>query len=75
MKYKYKKPNNIVNHNFLDNSSSDFLMLPKIVNNLLKNENRGRNDILVNMILEKYPDDGYFYIPQLCTVFREKIIH
>ena len=73
MKYKYKKPNNIVNHNFLDNSSSDFLMLPKIVNNLLKNENRGRNDILVNMILEKYPDDGYFYIPQLCTVFREKI--
>ena len=37
----------------------------------MKIENRGRIDVLVNMILEKYPDDGYFYIPQLCSVFRE----
>ena len=46
-------------------------MLLKIIYYLLKIENRGRIDVLVNMILEKYPDDGYFYIPQLCTVFRE----
>ena len=25
------------------------------------------------MILEKYPDEGYFYIPQFCSVLKEKV--
>ena len=72
MKYKYKKQKNVTNIFLLDHSSSDFLTLPKIVNNLLKIESRGRIDQLVNMILEKFPDEGYFYIPQFCTVLQEK---
>ena len=73
MKYKFKKPKNNTNNYINEYSSSDFLTLPKIVNNLLKIESRGTVDQLVNMILEKYPDEGYFYIPQFCTVLREKI--
>ena len=72
MTYKFKKPKNNINHFINEYSSSDFLTLPKIVNNLLKIESRGTVDQLVNMILEKYPDEGYFYIPQFCTVLREK---
>ena len=72
MKYKYKKQKNVTNIFLSDHSSSDFLTLPKIVNNLLKIESRGRIDQLVNMILEKFPDEGYFYIPQFCTVLQEK---
>ena len=73
MKYKYKNPINSKHLPLKENSYSNFLALPKIVNNLLKIESRGRIDQLVNMILEKYPDEGYFYIPQLCIVLREKI--
>ena len=73
MKYKFKKPKNNTNNFINEYSSSNFLTLPKIVNNLLKIESRGTVDQLVNMILEKYPDEGYFYIPQFCTVLREKI--
>ena len=73
MKYKYKNPKNCINISLKDYSSQNFLTLPKIVNHLLKIESRGRIDQLVNMILEKYPDEGYFYIPQLCTIFKEKI--
>ena len=72
MKYKYKKQKNKTNICLADYSSSDFLSLPKIVNSLLKIESRGRVDQLVNTILEKYPDEGYFYIPQFCTILREK---
>ena len=72
MKYKFKKPKNNTNYFINEYSSSDFLTLPNIVNNLLKIESRGTVDQLVNMILEKYPDEGYFYIPQFCTVLREK---
>ena len=72
MKYKYKKQKNVTNIFLSDHSSSDFFTLPKIVNNLLKIESRGRIDQLVNMILEKFPDEGYFYIPQFCTVLQEK---
>ena len=32
----------------------------------------GRINQLVNMILEKFPDERYFYIPQLWTVLLEK---
>jgi len=71
LKYKYKKPKN-TKFSLLEYSSSNFLALPKIVNHLLKVESQGRIDQLVNMILEKYPDEGYFYIPQFCTVLREK---
>ena len=71
MKYKYKRPKNSTNLFLSEYSSSDFLTLPKIVNNLLIIENKGRIDQLVNMILEKYPDEGYFYIPQFCIVLRE----
>ena len=70
MKYKYKMSKN--NKLSLDYSPLNFLALPKIINNLLKIENQGRVDQLVNMILEKYPDEGYFYIPQFCTVLKEK---
>ena len=72
MKYKYKKQKNITNLFLLENSSSDFLTLPKLINNLLKIECRGRVDQIVNMILEKFPDEGYFYIPQFCTVLQEQ---
>ena len=73
MKYKYQlnKSQNNIDEAFLNNSSSDCFKLLKVINYLMKIENRGRIDVLVNMILEKYPDDGYFYIPQLCSVFRE----
>ena len=73
MKYKFKKPKNNTNNFINEYSSSNFLTVPKIVNNLLNIESRGTVDQLVNMILEKYPDEGYFYIPQFCTVLREKI--
>ena len=74
MIYKYKKPkNNNFNFSLLEYSLSDTLTLPKIINYLLKIESRGKADLLVNMILEKYPDEGYFYIPQFCTVLQETI--
>ena len=74
MAYKYKKPKNkIQNFSLEEYSSSDTLILPKIIDYLLKIESRGKADLLVNMILEKYPDEGYFYIPQFCTVLKETI--
>ena len=69
MKYKYRMPKN--NKLSLDYSSLNLFPLPRIINNLLKIESQGRIDQLVNMILEKYPDEGYFYIPQFCTVLKE----
>ena len=70
MKYKYKMPKN--NKLQLDYSSLNLFPLPRIINNLLKIESQGRIDQLVNMILDKYPDEGFFYIPQFCTVLKEK---
>lgn len=71
VKYKFEKPKNNKAY-LIDYSSLNFVALPKIVNNLLKIESQGRIDQLVNMILERYPDDGFFYIPQFCTVLKEK---
>ena len=71
MKYKYKKQKNNTNLLSVEYLSSNYLALPKIVNYILKIENKGIIDQLVNMVLEKYPDEGYFFIPQFCTVLRE----
>ena len=71
MKYKYKKQKNNTNLLSVEYLSSNYLALPKIVNYILKIENQGIIDQLVNMVLEKYPDEGYFFIPQFCTVLRE----
>ena len=46
--------------------------MPKIVNNLFKYEKKDRIDDLINLITEKYQDEGYFYIPQFCVILKEK---
>lgn len=74
MSYKYEKPkNNNFNISLLEYSLTDILTLSKIINYLLKIESRGKADLLVNMILENYPDEGYFYIPQFYIVLQETI--
>lgn len=69
---KTKKSINI--NNSVTNSmiSTGFNDVPKLINDLLKNENKERIDELVNIISEEYQEEGYFYIPQLCTIFKEK---
>ena len=69
---KTKKSINI--NNSVTNSmiSTGFNDVPKLINDLLKNENKERIDKLVNIISEEYQEEGYFYIPQLCTILKEK---
>ena len=69
---KTKKSLNI--NNSVTNSmiSTGFNDVPKLINDLLKNEIKERIDELVNIISEEYQEEGYFYIPQLCTVLKEK---
>ena len=73
IKYKYNNlDNNIINSYLKEYTSNKCLTIPKIVYDILQTKNRGKVDQLVNMILEKYPDDGYFYIPQLCMILKDK---
>ena len=68
---KKKKENKEKNENKNYTSFTGFHSMPKIVNNLLKYEIKEKVDNLVNIISEKYQDEGYFYIPQFCTILKE----
>ena len=54
-----------------DTVSTGFDFLPKIINNLFKNEVKEKVDDLINLISEKYQDEGYFYVPQFCNILKE----
>ena len=69
---KIKKSININNSVTNSTISTGFNDVPKLINDLLKNEIKERIDELVNIISEEYQEEGYFYIPQLCTVLKEK---
>jgi len=64
-KNKINITNNII-------TSTGFDHIPKIINNLFKLEAKDRIDDLINLISEKYQDEGYFYIPQFCAILKEK---
>ena len=64
-KNKINITNNII-------TSTGFVHIPKIINNLFKLEAKDRIDDLINLISEKYQDEGYFYIPQFCAILKEK---
>ena len=69
---KKKNNNNNINIIKLNNiASTGFDFMPKIINNLFKYEVKEKVDELINLISEKYQDEGYFYIPQFCTILKE----
>ena len=69
-----KKENNKNKISIINNIivSTGFDHIPKIINNLFKLEVKERIDDLINLISEKYQDEGYFYIPQFCAILKEK---
>ena len=69
---KTKKSLNINNSVTNSTISTGFNNVPKIIYDLLKNEIKESIDELVNIISEEYQEEGYFYIPQLCTILKEK---
>ena len=69
---KIKKSLNINNSVTNTTISTGFNYVPKLINDLFKNEIKERIDELVNIISEEYQEEGYFYIPQLCTILKEK---
>jgi len=69
---KIKKSLNINNSVTITTISTGFNYVPKLINDLFKNEIKERIDELVNIISEEYQEEGYFYIPQLCTILKEK---
>ena len=69
---KIKKSLNINNSVINTTISTGFNYVPKLINDLFKNEIKERIDELVNIISEEYQEEGYFYIPQLCTILKEK---
>jgi len=69
---KNKKSLNINNSVINTTISTGFNYVPKLINDLFKNEIKERIDELVNIISEEYQEEGYFYIPQLCTILKEK---
>ena len=72
-KVKYKYPLKVSKKDTrLCEYFSDNFTLPKIINQIYKIESIGRIDELVNLLIEKYRDYGYFYIPQFCTILKNK---
>ena len=69
---KNSQKNNIKKSVINSMISTGFNIVPKIINDLLKFENKERVDQLVNLISDKYQEEGYFYIPQLCIILKEK---
>ena len=69
-----KKKNDKNKINIINNiiTSTGFDHIPKIINNLFKLEVKERIDDLINLISEKYQDEGYFYIPQFYAILKEK---
>ena len=52
--------------------TTGFNYLPKILKNIFNSDKKERIDELMNLISDKYQEEGYFYIPQLCTLLKEK---
>ena len=64
------KENKIKNIN--EKITTGFNYIPKILKNIYNSDKKERIDELMNLISEKYQEEGYFYIPQLCTLLKEK---
>ena len=71
IKYKYPLKESKKDSKLCEYFSRNFT-LPKIINQIYKIESKGRIDELVNLLIEKYRDYGYFYIPQFCTILKNK---
>lgn len=69
-KYCQKKEIKIKNVNEI--ITTGFNYLPKILKNIFNSDKKERIDELMNLISDKYQEEGYFYIPQLCTLLKEK---
>jgi len=69
-KFRQKKEIKIKNINEI--ITTGFNYLPKILKNIFNSDKKERIDELMNLISNKYQEEGYFYIPQLCTLLKEK---
>ena len=70
---KYKYPLKVSkNDSNLNEYFSNNFTLPKLIDQICQIESKGRIDELVNLLIEKHRDYGYFYIPQFCTILKNK---